>query len=409
MRDERGVETRILREKVTDDLYLIRVDDKRVRFFEGAWEIPEGITYNAYLLHTGEGSVLFDGWKREYADLLLSSLESVVDLRDVKHAIVQHSEPDHSGSAPLLAEKASQVIFLGHPIAGKILRSHYGVERFKPVKDGEVLRVGGRSLRFIHVPWLHWPDTIFTFIEEEGVLLSCDAFGSYSTPPAFDDMADVRELERATRKYAVTVVGHYSDWIAKGLEKLRAAGISPRIIAPAHGTVYRSNPSWILQKWGEISSGASKPGKVVLVYVSMYGNVDHLFKKLETRLRGKGLEVVVHVFTDKQRALVSEVLADASDASLLVLGAPVYEASVHPLMLHVAGLIGEKLPNRKKTPVVILSSYGWGPASRKLQELLQSYGYTNLQVLDFEGAPSAEVLARVESLLSGAVEKGSQT
>lgn len=376
-----------------------------MKFFESMWEIPEGISYNAYLLTTSEGSVLFDGWKREYANLLLSALESLTDTRSIRYAVVHHAEPDHSGSAPLLAEKAPQVVFLGHPIAGRILKSHYGVERFKPVKDGEVLRLGDRTLRFFYTQWLHWPDTISTFVEEEGILLSCDAFGSYSTLPLYDDQASPLELERAARKYAVTVVGRYSEWILKGIEKLNALGLKPRVIAPAHGPVYRSNPSWALEKWAEIASGAAKPGKVVLAYVSMYGNVDRLFHALRERLRAKGLEVVVHAFTDKHRALVSEVLADVSEAELLVLGAPVYEADVHPLMIHLARLIGEKLPSRKQMPIVVLSSYGWGPASRKLAELLQSYGFTNLRVIDFEGSAGAEILSKVESLLAEAQAK----
>ncbi|MEM0093600.1 MAG: FprA family A-type flavoprotein [Thermofilum sp.] len=400
-----SVEPRTFVEKVTPDLFLLRVDDTRIKFFEGMWEIPEGITYNAYLLATGEGAVLFDGWKREYAELLLSSLESIVDIRSVKFAVVHHAEPDHSGSAPVLAEKAPHAVFLGHPIAGRILKSHYRVERFRPVKDGEALQLGGRTLRFIYAPWLHWPDTIFTFVEEEGVLLSCDVFGSYSTPSLFDDEADLEALARAVRKYAVTVVGHYSEWIAKGLEKLKTAGINPKIIAPAHGTVYRSNPHWAIERWAEISSGAAKRGKTALVYVSMYGNVDRLFHALEERLRGRGLEVAVHAFTDKQRSLASEVLTDVSDAELLILGVPVYEASVHPLMIHLARLIGEKLPSRKQIPILLLSSYGWGPASRKLAEILQSYGFTNLHIIDFEGSAGAELLAKVDSLLSEAHAK----
>lgn len=394
------MEPRVFIERVTPDLFLLRLDDREARFFEGIWEIPEGITYNAYLLLTGEGSVLFDGWKLDYAELFISSLESLVDIRSINFAVVHHSEPDHSGSVPALAEKAPRVVFLGHPIAGKILKSHYRVERFRPVKDGELLRLGERTLRFIHAPWLHWPDTIFTLVEEEGVLLSCDVFGSYSTPSLFDDQANLPELERAARKYAVTVVGHYSDWILKGLEKLNALGISPRVIAPAHGPVYRSNPSWAIEKWAEFSSGAAKPGKVVLVYVSMYGNVDRLFSMLEKLLRSKGLEVVTHSFTDKHHALASEVLADASDAELLVLGAPVYEANLHPLMLHITRLIGEKLSNRRGLPILILSSHGWGPAGRKLVEVLQSYGFANLRVLDFEGAAGTELLAKIESLIS---------
>jgi flavorubredoxin len=389
-----AVEARFFVERVTSNLYLLRVDDTRVEYFEAAWEIPEKITYNAYLLVGGE-AVLFDGWKREYSDAFVSALEKVVDPRDLKYAVVHHAEPDHSGTAPVVAGR-SQAVFLGHPVAGRVLRSHFGVERFKPVRDGEQLRVGDFTLRFVHTPWLHWPDTMVTFVEEEGVLLTCDVFGSYSLPPLFDDQADLGRLSRYVRKYAVTVIGHYIDWVPKGIAKLESLGLKPRIIAPGHGTVYRGNPRWVVEEYLKVASGQPDPGKAVLLYVSMYGNVEKAFERAAAALESKGMRVVRHAFTDKERAPLSEVLADISDAELLVVGAPTYEAGAHPLAYHVLRAIGEKLPQKRGMPVVVLSSYGWGAAGKKLVELLNSYGFTRVQLVEFEGAAPPELEGRLE-------------
>jgi len=391
------VEARFFVEKVTENLYLLRVDDTRVEYFEAAWEIPERITYNAYLLAGGE-AVLFDGWKREYSEAFLSALEKLVDLRDVKYAVVHHAEPDHSGTAPVVASR-SQPVFLGHPVAGKILKSHFGIERFRAVKDGERLTVGGFTLRFVHTPWLHWPDTMVTFIEEEGVLLTCDIFGSYSLPPLFDDQADLSSLSRYARKYMVTVIGHYVDWVSKGITKLESLGVKPRIIAPGHGTVYRSNPKLIVEEYLRVASGQAEPGKAVLIYVSMYGNVEKAVERAAALLESKGMRVARHAFTDKERALLSEVLTDASDAELLVVGTPTYEAGAHPLAYHVVRVIGEKLPQRKDMPVVVLSSYGWGAAGKRLVELLGSYGFTRVELVEFEGASPPELEERFEESL----------
>ena len=391
------MEARFFVEKVTENLYLLRVDDTRIEYFEAAWEIPERITYNAYLLAGGE-AVLFDGWKREYSDAFLSALEKVVDLKDLRYAVVHHAEPDHSGTAPLVASR-SQAVFLGHPVAGRVLKSHFGIERFRAVKDGEQLKAGGFTLRFAHTPWLHWPDTMMTYIEEEGVLLTCDVFGSYSLPPLFDDQADLGALSRYVRKYLVTVVGHYIDWVAKAFAKLEGLGVKPKVIAPGHGTVYRSNPKWVVEEYLRVASGQPEPGKAVLLYVSMYGSVEKAAERAAALLESKGLRVVRHAFTDKERALLSEVLTDISDSEVLVLGAPTYEAGAHPLAYHIVRAIGEKLPQRKSIPVVVLSSYGWGAAGKKLVEFLGSYGFTRVELVEFEGAPPPELEERLEESL----------
>jgi len=391
------VHPRFFVEKVTENLYIVRIDDTEVEYFEAAWEIPEKITYNAYLLVDGE-AVLFDGWKRGYSDAFLSALEKVVDLRDLKYAVVHHAEPDHSGTAPVVASR-SQAVFLGHPVAGRVLKSHFGVERFRPVKDGERLKVGDFTLRFVYTPWLHWPDTMVTYVEEEGVLLTCDVFGSYSLPPLFDDQADLGRLSRYARKYMVTVIGHYAEWVSKGVAKLEGLGVEPRVIAPGHGTVYRSNPRWVVEEYLRVASGQPEPGKAVLVYLSMYGNVEKAVERAAILLESKGMRVVRHAFTDRERAPLSEVLTDISDAELLVVGAPTYEAGAHPLAYHVARVIGEKLPQKRSMPVVVLSSFGWGAAGKKLVELLEGYGFTRVQLVEFEGAAPPELEGRLEESL----------
>ncbi len=385
------MEPRFYVEKVTGDLYLLRVDDVRVEFFEAMWEVPERITYNAYVL-AGDEPVLFDGWKREYSDLFLQALEEVLEPRSLKIAVVHHAEPDHSGTAPAVAEAAPQAVFTGHPLAGRILKSHFRVERFRPVKDGERVSASGRTLRFVYTPWLHWPDTIVTYIEEEGVLLSCDIFGSYSLPPLFDDQADRNQLSKAIRKYAITVIGHYIDHVGKGIEKLRNLGLTPRVIAPGHGPVYRSKPEWVVEEYLKVASGRPEPGKAVIVYASMYGAVEEAANAVKRALEEKEFKVVTLGFTDKARPPVSEVLAEVSDAELLVLGAPAYETNAHPMIVHVARLISEKLPHRRGMPVVLISSYGWGPAGKVLADLLKSYGFINIHLVEFEGAPRESAL-----------------
>jgi len=214
--------------KVTEDLYVLRVDDRYTKYFEALWEIPEGITYNAYLLKTDEGDVLFDAWKRQFSSHLMEALERVTSPDRLKYVVVHHMEPDHTGSLEDVLRWAPNAKVLGHPLAGRMMNAYpKAKERFKPVKDGEVLEVGGKKLRFVHTPWLHWPETMMTWLEEEGVLLTCDAFGGYGIPLSlFDDQCvKLEEMIREMRKYVVTVIGHYREWIDRNIAKLEKLGI----------------------------------------------------------------------------------------------------------------------------------------------------------------------------------------
>lgn len=203
-------------DRVVEDLYIFRIDDDETNYFEALWSIPEGVTYNWYLLLSGDKTVLFDGWKREYAGKLVEILREVADPRDVDYVVVHHMEQDHSGSLPKILEvNGGRAEVLGHPLTGRMIRAFYGLNpRFRGVKDGESFLVGGKTLRFLYTPWLHWPETIMTYIVEDAVLLSCDAFGSFSIPPALFDSDEqvVSDYFKHVRKYVVDIVGRYSDY-----------------------------------------------------------------------------------------------------------------------------------------------------------------------------------------------------
>ncbi|QOJ78202.1 FprA family A-type flavoprotein [Infirmifilum lucidum] len=387
-----GIKTYI--ERVTDDLYVLRVDDANIEFFEALWEIPEKISYNAYLLVKEDHVVLFDGWKAEYSQLLLESIGKVIDPRGITEVVVHHVEPDHSGSIPEIARVSEKAVFLGHPLAGRMLSSFYGVRRFKPLQDGAVADFGVKA-RFIHTPWLHWPETAVTYLEDEGVLLSCDAFGSYSLPPLFDDQADFTGLERAARKYFATVIGHYAPFVSKALEKLNKLGVRPQIIAPGHGTIWRRNVDQVLKLYANLA-GEELGGEATIVYVSMYGNVESAAQLVEKALKERGLKVNVYKFTDKARASMGDVLESISRSKIVVVGASTYESEVQPLMRYLLGIICEKFSYRKKLSFLVLSPYGWsGTGGKKLGEALRGFGFSRVEVVEWEGRLTDDVSKRM--------------
>ncbi|MCE4626876.1 MAG: FprA family A-type flavoprotein, partial [Desulfurococcales archaeon] len=372
-------------EEIDHDLYVLRVNDRYTRFFEALWEIPEGITYNAYLLKTSEGAILFDGWKKPFSGQFIDALESVIKPEELKYVVVNHMEPDHSGSLVEVIRWSPQVQVLGHPMAGRMLAAYPGAsERFKPVKDGELLELGGERIQFIHTPWLHWPETMMPWLVDRRILISCDAFGGYGVPYGLfdDECTRWEDALRAMQKYVVTVIGHYSQWISRNLEKLEKLGIKPRMIAPAHGLIWRKNPEKVIEIYKRLAEGRTRQGKILIIYGSMYGTIESLVRRLTCHLSRKGKYTVVYGYTDTTRPLASEVLTDAVDSEVLIIATPTYEASIFPQIKHLIEEICWKTRGNKK--VVIITSYGWGSiAGKLLSKRLEECGYKIAGVLEY--------------------------
>ena len=394
-------------EEIDRGFYVLRVNDRYTRFFESLWEIPEGITYNAYLLVTGEGAVLFDGWKKTYAGLFIDALSQVIDAGDLKYVVVDHMEPDHSGSLEEVARWAPHARILGHPMAGRMMKAYpRAMNNFKPVKDGEVLEVGGERIRFIHTPWLHWPETMMSWLEDRRILVTCDAFGGYGIPYGLfdDECTRWEEALRAMQKYVVTVIGHYRDWITRNLEKLASLDIHPRLIAPAHGLIWRSNPEKVISVYRDLALAKPRRGKILIVSASMYGTVETLIRRITCSLTRNGYYPVTYSFTDSTRPNVSDILTDAVDSEAIVVAAPTYEADIFPLIRYVVEEICWKVGDGKK--IVIVSSYGWGSmAARNLKKIFDKCKYSVVESIEYNSVgPNAITVEEAEEISRRIVE-----
>jgi len=385
-------------EKIVSDLYILRLDEEDVEYFEALWRIPEKITYNAYLLVGPEETILFDGWKSSYADDLIESIKKVVDPRDITHIIVHHMEPDHSGSLPrVLEENGFRAEVIGHPLTKSMIEAFYHIDpKFKPVRDGEELQLAGEGLKFILVPWLHWPETVATYLENRRTLITLDVFGGYSAPKAvFDeDEQIVEEYLRGVRRYVATVIGRYREFIIRNIEKLRSLGLEVEVIAPAHGIVWRNNPNRIMEYYLRLAEGSPESGKILVVYASMYGLSRHAIEFAVERLRSMGKRPVIYEFSDKIQASLTDIVGDAIDCEAILLGAPTYEADIFPMMRLVAEVLSRKIPEK---PVLIIGSYAWGGvAGVKLAEIFKSAGFKSVEVVEFRGKPGEVVLRRIQ-------------
>jgi len=393
---------RFLTRKIADNLYLLRLDDDQIRYFEGLWEVPEGITYNAYLLVHHDKYVLIDTWKHAYASEFIEVLKGVVDVRDIDYVVVQHMEPDHSGALPkLLEENGFKAEVLGHPIVKGMIESFYHISpKFRAVADGSEIPVGSEPLKFFYTPWVHWPDNIMTYAPSLGVLFSSDAFGSYSIPSTvFDDGGLSTTYVHYARKYLATVVGHYREHVLKAINKLGEAGIEIKVIAPAHGLVWRSNPKEIIEYYLKWARAEGVKGKVVAIYASMYGFVEKAMREVTEELSERGFKVVTYAFTDFQHSLLSEVIGDALDAQALVIGVSTYEAGAFPLIEYLAELLARKTASEKS--VLIVTSYGWGGAAgKKLADVLTSAGFRVADVIEFRGYPTKDDVVKLREAAS---------
>jgi len=378
--------TRILIEKVAPDLYILRIDDEETVYFEALWEIPEGVTYNAYLLVGEGGAVLFDSWKKRYSEQFVETIRQILEPNDISQIVIHHMEPDHSGAIPDILEASKfKPEVLSHPMACQMLESFYGVKaKVRPVHDGDEVNAVGRRLRFIYSPWLHWPETIITHYIDQGILLTGDVFGGFSTTSqVFDDEKEVVDNYLSfVRKYFASVIGTYRDHVEKAVNKLKDIDI--RVVAPAHGIVWRKDPRRIINFYTLLASGKHVQGKATLICTSMYGECLKAIKFVMSELAKSGINPKLYEFTDTFRPNVSDLLADLFDSEFIIVSAPTYESDVFPLARWIVETVLKKIPRNKS--VLILSSYGWGEkAGKSLAELFRNAGFNVKELLTFRG------------------------
>ena len=396
----------IVIQEVADGLHLLRVSDTKTRFFEALWEIPEGMTYNAYLLETPEGAILFDGWKRNFEKEFVEAVSSIVPPGEIKHIVIHHMEPDHSGTLPKMLELAGEDVQVwGHPFSQKLIEGLYGKSpKFNGVKDGNVLEFGGRKLLFVQMPWLHWPETMVTYLPIEHILLTGDIFGGYSIPSGvFDDQVDTSEYLTFARKYTVTVIGHYKEKIGKNISKLEKFDIRPKTILPAHGLLWRKDPDRIVQAYLDWGAGKPKKGKVTVVYSSMYRFVEKAVEVAVDELKKQGFEPVIYRFVDEQRDEVGNAISDMVDSEAIVLGTETYESDVFPYTEFLVSEMEKKVHFEK--PLLLIAVFGWaGAAGKKLTKKLDECKFDLVDTVEFKGLTTPESEARIREGVGKLIE-----
>lgn len=345
-------------------IYMVSVNDVRTRLFESLWDIPEGISYNAYIV-VDDKVVLFDGVKQVLAEGFISSVKEVLGSRGLDYYVVHHCEPDHSGSFQHVVREFPNVKVLVSGVGLKILSNLYDVSfNYQVVSDDLRVSLGSRELRFIQVPWLHWPDTFATYLLNDKVLFSCDAFGSYGAlTSGFWEGDYPNTYVSLSKRYFANIVSAYRQHVLKAIEKLSKYEVD--VIAPAHGPLI-SDVGGAVERYVRWSKPVFDR-KVVIIYSSMYGNLDEAVKYVARGVEEEGVKAVVMKVPE---TAATYVISELLDAPAIAIGVPTYDAHAFPYVEFIINLM--RVKNFSERYVGIVSSGLWGQAAEsKVVKMLE--------------------------------------
>lgn len=354
--------------KVTEDLYWIGANDHRLALFENIHPIPRGISYNSYLL-LDEKTVLFDTIDWSSGRQFLENIESVLDGRSLDYMVINHVEPDHAASIGEILVRYPDITVVSNEKAF-MLMSQFGFgigDNRVEVSEGDVISFGKHTITFVQAPMVHWPEAMVSFDTTNGVLFSADAFGSFGALDGilFSDEADFdRDWIDDARRYYTNIVGKYGPHVQALLQK--AGSIDIKIVCPLHGPLWRKDLGYFIEKYDKWSRYEPEENGVLIVYASMYGNMESAAQRLASMLTAKGVEKIA--VYDVSNTHVSHLIAETFKYSHIVLASVTYNLGIYPLMHNY--LMDMKALNMQDRTVAIMEGGSWAPKAGVLMEEL---------------------------------------
>ncbi|MDP4164197.1 MAG: FprA family A-type flavoprotein [Bacillota bacterium] len=315
--------------KLSDNIYFLGFNDRRTHLFENLWPIPNGISYNSYLI-SDDKVALIDTVERHFIEDYFQRVEAIIGNRNIDYLIINHMEPDHSGAMKSIVKKYPDITLIGNKKTFPIIEN-FGIpsSRIHVVEDNEVLDLGKTKLQFQTIPMVHWPETMITYDETHQILFSGDAFGSFGTLDGgvFDDELNLEFYENDSMRYFTNIVGKYCAHTQRAIKKL--SNLEIRMIAATHGPVWRTNLSWILDRYNKWSTYSSEKG-VVIVYGSMYGNTEKMAEVIARQLSEKGIRNI-RIY-DSSKTHPSYIINDIFRFKGLIVGSCAYNNEMFPNM-----------------------------------------------------------------------------
>jgi len=387
--------------EIKKGILSVRAIDWDRRLFDELIPLPDGTSYNAYIVTGSEKTALIDTVDPTKEKELLRNLEEA-SIKKIDYVIANHAEQDHSGAIPAVLEKYPDAKVVTNAKCRSFLMDllHVPEEKFIVIEEGESLSLGDRTLEFYMTPWVHWPETMVTYLREDKILFTCDFFGSHFASSELYANEDARVLEDAKRYYAEIMMPFRTN-IKKNIEKVEKLDIE--IIAPSHGTVHK-RPSFIINAYKDWISDRVE-NKVVVPYVSMHGSTREMVEYFVSALIKRGMKVQqCNVINGDIGKFAMELV----DAATVVLATPTVLAGPHPAIVYAAALTAALRP--KTRFLSIIGSYGWGGRTvDTLKSLLTPLKAELIEPVLIKGLPRKEELKKLDELADRILEKHRET
>ncbi len=378
-------------------IFEVGAGDWDRRLFDELIPLPDGTSYNSYLIKGSKKTALIDTVDPSKEDVLLENL-SYMGIKNIDFVIANHAEQDHSGCIPLVLTMFPKAKVVTNKKCMNMLKDHLHIEekKFKVVEDGEELSLGDKTLQFHFTPWVHWPETMVTLLKEDKVLFSCDFFGAHTaSSQLFKEDDDI--VYQSAKRYYAEIMMPFRSPIKSNLKKLKKLEFD--IIAPSHGPVYE-DPDFIIDAYSEWVSDEVK-NEVIVPYISMHGSTSKMVTHFVDYLIEHGMKVTPYNLTTTD---VGNLAMGMVDAATIVLGTPTVLVGPHPQMVYATSLVNALRPKTKF--VSVIGSYGWGGrAVEVIQENLTNLQAEMIEPVMVQGHPTRKDMKKVEQLAEEIIKK----
>ena len=354
--------------KIAPDIYWVGAVDKDVKTFHGhTFSTKRGTTYNAYLI-LDDKTTLVDTVYGPFYEEMMSNIREVVDPKKIDYIIANHVETDHSGAIPKLKEVAKNAkIICSAKCKEGLFRHYYGDWDYQVVKTGDTLKIGKRTLSFLEAPMIHWPDSMFTYLVEDQILMPNDAFGQhYATSQRFDDEVNQAELMEEAAKYYANILIPLGSLILKKIQDVQKMNIPIKMIAPSHGIIWRRDPGKIVNAYLHWAKNETRP-EVVIVYETMWGATEKMAKKIADGIKEAGITAKLFDINKSDR---TDIITEMLEAKGYIIGSSTHDNDMLPsiggFMIFFKGL------KPKNRIAAVFGSYGWaGGAVKNIEDIIK--------------------------------------
>jgi len=385
--------------KIETDVYSVGSIDWDRRLFDELIPLPDGTSYNSYLIRGEEKTALIDTVDPTKADELVENLKKL-KVNKLDYVVSNHAEQDHSGAIPEILRVYPEAKVLTNKKCKAMLSDLLMIseEKFVVVNDGDSISLGGKTLSFLLAPWVHWPETMFTYLKEEKILFTCDFLGSHlATSDIFVTGETEAEVYRAAKRYYAEIMMPFRKSIQKNIEKIKDLNVE--IIAPSHGPIYK-NPGFILDAYKNWISDDVK-NRVVVPYVSMHKSTRKMVDYFVNALMNRGISVEPFNLT---RTDVGELAMSLVDTATIVVASPTVLAGPHPAVVYAVYLVNALRPKIKFASVI--GSYGWG--GRMVDIIKENLSNLKVEIIEpvvIKGYPGGESFKSLDKLADTILEK----